>query len=427
MNLMGAGARVVLTTFGSLGDLHPFVAIGLTLRARGHAVTLATTPFYRAKVEALGLDFHPLRPDLQPDPELVRRAMDPHKGPEVILRQLVMPALRDTYEDLAAAVRGADLLLSHPLAFVARPAAETQGVRWASAVLAPLSFFSAHDPPVLATAPWLGALRVLGPRVYRLLFGLLRRGIRHWADPYHRLRAELGLPPGPDPIFEGQYAPDLVLALFSPELGRPQPDWPPQTCVTGFPFFDEDGSPGLPAELAHFLEAGPAPLVFTLGSSAVFDPGRFYEESAAAAARLGRRAVLLVGRLPGAGPAGSLPEGIRAFDYAPFSELFPRAAAVVHQGGVGTIGQALRAGVPMLVVPFAHDQPDNAERVRRLGVAGVLPCARYNSARAAAALRRLLEDPGYAARAAAVGRRVRGEDGTAVACDALERLLAAQG
>jgi UDP:flavonoid glycosyltransferase YjiC (YdhE family) len=292
-------------------------------------------------------------------------------------------------------------------------------------VLSPLSFFSAHDPPALPNVGWLPALRPLGPLFHRPLFALMRWSIRSWSRPYRQFRAELGLPPSADPIFEGQHAPGLVLALFSPVLARPQPDWPAQACVTGFPFFDQDGEPGLPEGLERFLDSGPPPIVFTLGTSGVFDPGRFYQESAAAARLLGRRAVLLVGRGPGVVPPAGLPEGVAAFDYAPFSALFPRAAAVVHQGGVGTTGQALRAGVPMLVVPFAHDQPDNAERARRLGVAGVLPRARYSAARAAAALRVLLERPRYAACAAAVGRQVRAEDGAARACDAIERLLAA--
>jgi UDP:flavonoid glycosyltransferase YjiC (YdhE family) len=302
-----------------------------------------------------------------------------------------------------------------------------QGIRWASSVLAPLSFFSAHDPPVLPTAVWLSALRPLGPLFHRALLAVARWSIGSWARPYHQIRAELGLPPIPNPIFAGQHAPDLVLALFSPVLGRPQPDWPARTRLTGFAFHDEDGAPGLSEELARFLDAGPPPLVFTLGTSGVLDPGRFYQESAAAARLLGRRAVLLVGRAPAAPPPDPLPAGVAAFDYAPFSALFPRAAAVVHQGGVGTTGQALRAGVPMLVVPFGHDQPDNADRVRRLGVARVLPRARYTAARAAAALRPLLDDARYRARAAAVGRRVSAEDGAATACAALERMLGRAG
>jgi UDP:flavonoid glycosyltransferase YjiC (YdhE family) len=178
----------------------------------------------------------------------------------------------------------------------------------------------------------------------------------------------------------------------------------------------------MPPELVRFLDDGPPPLVFTLGSSAVMDAGRFYEHSAAAAKLLGRRAVLLVGTDTGNRPA-ALPAGVAAFDYAPFSELFPRAAAIVHQGGVGTTGQAMRAGRPMLVMPYAHDQFDNAGRVARLGIARTISRHRYSPIRAATELRPLLADPRYAQRAAEVGEQVRQEDGVRAACDVLEEFL----
>jgi UDP:flavonoid glycosyltransferase YjiC (YdhE family) len=167
--------------------------------------------------------------------------------------------------------------------------------------------------------------------------------------------------------------------------------------------------------------------VFTLGSSAVVIGGDFYVESAEAARRLGRRAVLLVGKEGWNQLPHPLPEGVLACEYAPHGELFPHAAAIVHQGGVGTTGQALRAGHPMLVVPFAHDQPDNAFRVARRGVGRVLPRNRYQAARVVRELRLLLETPSYAARAAEVGRQVRAENGVETACNALEGCLAATG
>jgi UDP:flavonoid glycosyltransferase YjiC (YdhE family) len=236
------------------------------------------------------------------------------------------------------------------------------------------------------------------------------------------LRAEVGLPLTSDtPLFEGQYSPSLVLAMFSKLLADRQPDWPRQAVITGFPFYDRDGEAGMPTDLVHFLNAGPPPLVFTLGSSAVVDAGPFYEHSVTAAKRLGRRAVLLVGKNSRNRPA-SLPDGVVAFAYAPYSDLFPRAAAIVHQGGIGTTAQAMRSGRPMLVMPYAHDQPDNAERVARLGIARTIARHRYTPARAAAELRHLLDNPAYSQRESEVGRLIRQEDGVRAACDALERL-----
>jgi UDP:flavonoid glycosyltransferase YjiC (YdhE family) len=423
----GTGRRVVLATFGSLGDLHPFLAVAKGLQARGYEAAIATSLFHRERIERQGVGFQAMRPDmldLADRPELFHELMDPKTGSERVMR-LFMPHLRAGFDDLSAAVRGAALLVTHTVAFAGPLVAEATGVPWVSAVLAPAGLLSKYDPFVPPQAPWIRHLRPLGPRFFGPFFRLARWSIRSWTAPVHALRAELGLSPGGEPLFEGQHSPACVLALFSEVLGAPQPDWPPQTVQTGFAFFDDRDATGMSPELARFLDAGAAPIVFTLGSSAVMDAGRFYDESLAAAERLGRRAVLLIGIDPRNQPRAPLPTTAIALEYAPFSELFPRAAAIVHQGGVGTTGQALRAGRPMLVVPWGHDQPDNAERVRRLGVARTLDKNRYTARTAAAALSRLLDDPACAARAEEVGRRVRSEDGVAAACAAIERAVAA--
>jgi UDP:flavonoid glycosyltransferase YjiC (YdhE family) len=420
--------RIVLTTFGSLGDLHPYIAVALGLQARGHEAVIATSGYYRQKIEALGLGFRAVRPD-HPDPDgdagLMRRIMDRRTGSEFVIRQLMMSVLRESYEDTLAAAEGADFLVSHMLTFTTRLVAEKKGIPWASTFLQPFGLFSVYDPPVVPQRPFLAKLRFLGPAFHRALFWCAKRSVRSWSEPWHRLRAEVGLPPTSEsPLFEGQHSPSLVLAMFSKLLADKQPDWPRQAVITGFPFYDRDGEAGMPTDLVHFLNAGPPPLVFTLGSSAVVDAGPFYEHSVAAAKMLGRRAVLLVGKDPRNRPE-SLPAGVVAFAYAPYSELFPRAAAIVHQGGIGTTAQAMRSGRPMLVMPYAHDQPDNAERVRRLRIARTIARHRYTPARAAAELRHLLDNPLYGQRAAAVGELVRQEDGERAACDALERLLQA--
>jgi MGT family glycosyltransferase len=422
----GTKRRIVLTTFGSLGDLHPYVAVALELQRRGHEAVIATSGRYRTKVEALGIAFRAVRPDVedtQLDAELMRGVMDPRTGSEVVIRDLVMPHVRDSYDDLAAACDGADLVVGHVLTFAARLLSEKTGIRWASSVLQPIAFLSAHDPPVMPTAQFLRRLRFLGPGFNRALFALARRMSAPWTEPWHRLRAELGLPPTTEnPIFEGQHAPSLVLALFSSRFAAKASDWPQHTVVTGFPFFDQDGDAGLPPDLTRFLDGGEPPIVFTLGTSAVMDAGDFYEVGAEAAGRLGRRAVLLVGR--DAPPRTSpLPPGVAAFAYAPYSQLFPRAAAIVHQGGVGTTAQAMRSARPMIVMPYGHDQPDNAERVRRLGISRTVARRAFTAERAVRELRHLLDDPSYAARSAEVGRVVAAEDGARTAADAIERLL----
>ncbi len=421
----GHHRRIIFHTLGSLGDLHPYLAIALGLQARGHDAVLATSECYRQKIEALGLGFHAVRPDSDwvTDPAVMRRMMDQRLGTVRAVRELFFPVLRETYEDLLAASKGADLLVCH-LPWAMRLVAEKTGIPWVSTMITPFGFFSSYDVPVFPFFPFFSKkLRFLGPRVWGPVFRFGKWLTRPWAKPFTRLRAELGLPPATDlnPIADS-HSPLRVLALFSKQLADKQPDWPPQTIHTGFPLYDQHGTPGLPPELARFLNDGPPPLVFTLGWSAAPVAGSFYQHSVAAAKLLNRRAVLILGNNLHNRPP-SLPDGMAAFDYAPFSELFPRAAAIVHAGGIGTTGLAMRSGRPMLVVPFAHDQPDNAERLARLGIARIVSPRRYMPERVAAELRYLLDDAAYARRAAAVAEQVRQEDGVRSACEALEEFL----
>jgi UDP:flavonoid glycosyltransferase YjiC (YdhE family) len=421
------GKRIVITTFGSYGDVYPYVGLALELRERGHRPVLAMPAYYRPVVEHEGLEFHAVRPDVDPgDRETIARIMDVRRGTEFLMKDLLMGSLRESYADLRDAARGADLLLTHPATFAGPIVAQHGRLPWVSSVLAPMSFFSVHDLPVFAPIPWAKGLERV-PGAAALLVRMARVVTRGWSAPVYSLRRELGLPRGADPVYEGQHSPRLVLALFSRVLADPQPDWPPQVRVTGaIPYNGPNSRRPLSRELEAFLAAGPPPVVFTLGSSAVGAAGGFYRESVEAVRRLGVRAVLLVGPHAENRALGALPDGVHLEDFAPHAALFPRAAAVVHQGGAGTLQQALRAGRPTLVVPFAHDQFDNAHRVARLGVSRTLLPRRYRAGRVEKELRTLLEDPEYTARAGAVAERVRGEDGVGAACDAIEEVLRAR-
>jgi rhamnosyltransferase subunit B len=411
--------RILFATIGSLGDLHPCLALALELQQRGHHVTIATTEFYRSSVESLGLGFQSLRPNWKPnDPELIRQCEDLKRGPEILFRRLILPELRGTYTDLLNATAGADLMLACELVYAAPLVAEKLGVCWASVILSPCSFLSAHDPSLLVNIPALYRLRTAGWRINRLALDLGRLATRHWWDPVRELRRELGLRIKCDPLVRDKLSPHLVLALFSRHLAQPQPDWPAQTVQPGFAFYDEQNADSHSSpELAAFLAAGDAPIVFTLGSTAVHNPGNFYEVSVEAANRLGRRAVLL-----GANAAISA-SGIFAMPYAPYSQIFPHAAVIVHQGGSGTTGQAMRAGRPMLIVPYGWDQSDNGLRVERLGAGLCLSRTEYSADTASAVLARLLNQPHFAIKAADLAAQVRQEDALNAACNAIDSIL----
>jgi rhamnosyltransferase subunit B len=425
MRESSSGKHIVLTTFGSFGDVHPYMAVALELKRRGHRAVIATGDYYREKIEAAGIEFHAVRPDLPPleeASELVAKVMDVKTGAEFLFKELLMPSLRESYEDLCEATRRADLLLTHVATLNGPIVAQKTGIPWMSSVLAPTSFFSSYDPTVPPMSPGVVNLLRLHPAIARTFKSLVEHITTSWIEDVYKLRAELGLPRGRHPIFEGQHSPARVLAMFSKALAESQRDWPPHTLITGFPFYDRKDETEISPALEKFLDEGPAPIVFTLGSSAIFAAGDFYTESIAAARQLNRRAVLLIGD-PVNLPAAPLPEGIVAFEYAPYGEILPRASAIVHQGGVGTTGQAMRAGVPVLVVPFNHDQPDNAARIARLGAGRTISRKQYKAERVAAELDKLLNEPRYAQKAAEVGRTVRSEDGAGAAADAIEAML----
>ncbi len=419
--------RVVLSNIGTFGDINPLIAIALELRRRGHEAVLAVPAVYRLKIEPLGLEFHAVRPDIDPENTLLAEMVyDVKKGTERGLREFLFPALRQTFKDLLEAAtrpRKADLLLVGELNYAGPVVAEVTGIRWASYVLAPLSFFSAYDPPVLPMYPRLARADKAVPGMGYAVKRLARLVSRKWPQPIYDLRRDLGLERGENPLFDAKHSPYLVLALFSKVLGQRQPDWPAHTRITGFCYYDADaGNASLPEHVEKFLAAGPAPLVFTLGSAAVMAAGRFYEYGARAAQRLGMRAVLLIGSDERNRPRQALPDSICVAAYAPYSALFSRAAAVIHQGGVGTTAQCLQAGKPMLIMPYSHDQPDNARRMRRLKVARVIQRGNFTPSRVAAKLRVLLEEPIYRHRAQQVALRLKGENGVRSACEGLEEL-----
>jgi UDP:flavonoid glycosyltransferase YjiC (YdhE family) len=426
--------RIVLSTIGSFGDLHPFIATGLALKARGFEPVIAAYAEYREKVEAEGLDFHPVQPSIAQMLEatgldeagLVRQVA---KASTVfIVEKAILPYLEQSFEDLTEAMRGADLVVGSSFAIVARLAAAKLGLPVVSLLLSPCVIFSYEDPPHLPEAPWLpGLRRVLGPRAVEAMVGLGFARLNRLTRPVAELRRRLGLAPlTGDEVIAGPLRADWIAAAYSPVLGPLPREAPPNCEIVGFGFYDSEqgGPPALSQGTAGFLDRGPAPLVFSLGSWNVRAAGHFYEDAAGTAARLGMRALLLVGRDEMARQGALASPDVFVAGYEPHSLIFPRAAAVIHHGGIGTVGQALRAGRPQLVCPMLGDQVDNAERLVRLGVARRLDHRRFSVGRATAALGDLLRDSAIAARAARIGQEVSAEDGPGVVAERIARLLA---
>ena len=397
---------------------------------------VATSAVYRRKVEAEGIGFAPVRPDvgeLLNRPEFVKKLWHPRRGTEHLIRDYLIPHAHESFEDLRAVCEETDLLLTHAAAYGGPIVGEYLKIPWLSVALQPATFFSASDPMVIPAIPWVRHLYPLGPFVFRSLMRIADWRIRKWIEPIQKLRQEIGLPPASsNPVMRGTFSPFGSLALFSKHFAKPQSDWPPHTTQAGFVFYDQlgEGIPGAGNDrnqskeaLSDFLKSGPPPVLFTLGSSAVMQAGRFFTESMTAVQKMNIRAIMLVGNFERTRLPSAMPPSIFVTNYLPYSEIMPKTAAIVHQGGIGTTAQGLRAGRPTLVVPWAHDQPDNAERLRKLGVSRTLSRQRYRAKRVAQELNYLLSEKSYTERAQQLGAQIAHEDGLSCACNAIEAKL----
>lgn len=374
-----SGMQFVVSALGSAGDVHPFIAISQTLQSRGHRVQMIAAPYFEPRIRRAGIGFTPLGAPGDFERLLQRPELwHPRRSGRFLIDELLNHLLDAVAVTTAAISQPGDtVLVGSTLSWGVRLVQEHSGLPAATVHLSPLCLPSAVRPPVLpgiGDLSWLPvwALRALQSAVERLL-------IDPWVAPrLNRIRAGMGLAPVRRVLSRWLHSPDLVIGAWPDWFAPLQPDWPAQTRTCGFPLFDErphhgSGSGnGLDAALDAFLSAGPAPIGITPGS-AMAHGAAFFARALEACTALGHRA-LLISPFPDQLPA-ALPAGALQVPYAPFSALLPRLKGLVHHGGIGTSAQALAAGIPQLVVPFAHDQFDNAARLRRLGVAVTLDAA----------------------------------------------------
>jgi UDP:flavonoid glycosyltransferase YjiC (YdhE family) len=417
--------KVLLVTIGSSGDVHPFVGLGLALSRRGHEVTLVTGGYFRELAEQAGLDF------ADPLPEFDFRAMlgnadiwHRFRGLQVIMRSAILPLIRPVYRLIAERYEpGRTLIVASSLAFGARIAQQRLAIPTATVHLQPSIFRSMHATtrlPGMLLDSWVPA------PLKRLQYWLMDRLMtdRITAPAVNEVRAEVGLAPVRGIMNDWWHSPELVLGLFADWFAPPQPDWPPQTVLTGFPLYDERGIVEPSQELEDFLGAGEPPIVFTPGSANVH--GReFFQAAIEACGRLRRRGILLT-RFPEQLPQ-PLPAGIRHESFVPFGWLLPRSAAVVHHGGIGSLSQGLAAGIPQLMMPMGFDQFDNAHRLEQLGLGAAIRPSRFRGPAVAHSLERLLADPLMADRCRAIRERLASHDGLLTAAKCLERFATTAG
>jgi UDP:flavonoid glycosyltransferase YjiC (YdhE family) len=367
--------RTVVIALGSAGDVHPFLAIGLALQKRGHHVAFLTNSYFESIVRRAGLDFYSVGSvtDYEratQDPNL----WDPRRGLEVCWRHVFGPAMRPTY-DLIKTTHAFEkcIVVAPPFAFGARLAQEAIGVPLVTVHLQPAILRTCHGGLEA------GGIRIPAWLPMRCKAWLWKTIDWLFLDPLfcpelNALRGELGLKPVKNILGRWVHSPDRCIALFPDWFAPAQPDWPPRLAITGFPLFDEASIREPSLEVETFLAQGERPIVFTPGS-AMRHAKRFFQVSLEACRILNRRAIFLsqhADQIP-----SDLPPTVRHFGYIPFSRLLNRVEALVHHGGIGTCAQAMKAGVPQLVVPMAHDQFDNASRMEMLGLGYCLRRTRY--------------------------------------------------
>jgi UDP:flavonoid glycosyltransferase YjiC (YdhE family) len=411
------------------------MALALALRARGAEPIICSHDNFQPKVESIGIPFQSFGPGYQTyrddlkisQDELVRRMSRDHA---YMLRLLVAPYLSSAVQDLMPLVRDADMVVGSRYAYGAHIAARLCGKPYTALALQPAVMLSAYDPPKLKdaffnTAPR-GALGRTHNRVIKLIgTGLLASGL----GPVSKIYQSFGLEP--QDRIDGIVADQQTLALYSPLIGKLQPDFPPRTQIVGFPFFDSESgaSARLEPALEAFLSSGTPPLVFSLGSVAVFDSIAFYRDAIQACKELGERCVILAGDSPLL--EESFGPDVFVTRYAPHSLLFPRAGAVIHHGGIGSTAQGLRAGRPQLITPVFADQFDNAHRLEKLGLCRSVDFDAWSVSQAKAAISAVLASPELARRAADVAPIIAAENGAERAADIImasrEQILSGRG
>jgi UDP:flavonoid glycosyltransferase YjiC (YdhE family) len=408
---------VCLTAMGSYGDVLPFVALGRELRARGHAVTILANEYHADHIRGAQLDFAQVG--------TAREYLEYVHNPDIfhpvrgirLMSTLLQQIIAGIYDFLVERnVPGRTVTAGSHTAFSSRIARETLGIPMATICLQPAWFFSADDPPVVHTSlAWLKR----APR-------WCRRGMNWFTDRMldrsigrivHDFRANLGLSPWTS-FTDWSHSPDAVVGLFPEWFAPRQVDWPANFRHAEFPLFD-GADASLSDEVESFLAAGDPPVVFTPGSGQS-QTGPFIEAAVDACRRLSRRGIILS---KFARTANDLPADIRQFEFVPLGPLMRRAAALVHHGGIGTMSQALRAGIPQVVTPLAYDQPDNAVRLSGLGLAKSVNMQGITGRRLARALDHVLSSPEVAAACRRTAEWIPRKPTLSVACEMIEGLV----
>ncbi|MFJ7208095.1 glycosyltransferase [Streptomyces sp. NPDC098789] len=403
--------KVSLQTFGTRGDVHPFVALGIGMRERGHDVSVATSVDFRPMVEEAGLEFREIpgnSADYFAAPAVIKAI---RKSPSSIrtamaMERPTMDEVTNSLEKMQEAAEGADFLLT---SLIPRGAGYAgPGLPWGTVSWWPITEtreFRAYKTPDLP----------LGPAYTKLTHTLSAQMEWAWQRPaVNKLRARQGLSPVKKSPVGRLGVEQPILYPYSPAFMPPPADWPAHAHVTGY-WVRERPDQEPPAGLADFIDGGSKPLVLALGSAWPVYGEETFALVRDAVRRAGRR-LIVVG-----GPEGTGSDDVFRVQEVDYGWLFPKVAAVIHGASFGTTADVLRAGVPHVTLPCWADGPYWADRLAELGLSTPpVPFQKMTAEKLRHAVATVIGDPGLAERAAAIGARVRADRGVETACDVIE-------
>jgi rhamnosyltransferase subunit B len=385
-------SHILLLPFGTSGSIYPFVWLGRKLLERRHQVTMIASAVYENAATGAGINFFSPETD-----ELAQMLADsglwmPSTSKQVAFDyagRAVAPYVA-AIDRIVREIGKPDLMLAPMITFGARIAREKYGIPLISVHLYPAAMMSADDVPL--ALPGLRFLRILPLPVRKLILALPSPYDRFALPSVIEVCAAHGVKPPARLWKEWHHSPDGALALFPSWYGSIEKDQPDNTLQWDFPLEDMAHHRGMEPALDDFLALGKRPLLFTAGTGQ-YHAAEFFRIAARVVAKLGHRAVFLTTK-PDQVPS-NLPDSIIVTAYAPFSLLLPQASVMVHHGGIGTVSQCFAAGIPQIVVHMSLDQPDNADRVERLGVGLGIGAGRLTEKRLFSLVKRCLDDPSF--------------------------------
>ncbi len=420
--------KITINSFGTRGDVQPYVALGKGLREAGHDIRFTTHPIFETLVLEHDLDFFPMEGD--PRQVLLTQALaELGNNPFRVNRWIAQnfrPVLDKVFRITLDAAQGVDLLLNSALSFAGWHVAEKLGTPAIGAYLQPVTPTRAfHGSSAPAPPSWLpvrGLYNVLSTKLSnQSFFNMLLTSLNACR------REVLDLPPLNAAFYWRVDSPSATVPIlygYSPSVIPRPSDWGDYQQIAGYWFLDSTQDYEPPAALTGFLESGPPPVYVGFGSMVDHQRDEMMRLIVEALDQAGQRAILL-GGWSELGLA-ELPDFILRVDYVPHDWLFPRVAAVVHHGGAGTTAAGLRAGAPTVVVPFTADQPFWGWRVYELGAGPKwIPRKKLTAGKLAAAIQQAVSDPAMIQRTQELGQSIRAEDGVGTGVQLVEQFAEA--